>query len=183
MGVAMTNPLPTQEQREALRALGIDDEVIELCTPEDREKFIRNLTPELVRKALEVPTAHNPQQAHETNNDKQPPSEPDNKIIHLAERAQEVLEITELEPGSARFFAGKYINPDGTMTTYSVAGGRSGMHVKYWRQRVARAPATVPHLFAFMREARRRNIILIRGASVNPDKQPTRRRKAHSEQD
>ena len=40
----MTSPHPTQEQRNALHALGIDDDVIQLLTPEDREKAIRYLT-------------------------------------------------------------------------------------------------------------------------------------------
>ena len=172
-GVAMTNPLPTQEQREALRALGIDDEVIELCTPEDREKFIRNLTPELVRKALEVPTARNPQQppqARETNNANQPPSESHNKVIHLAERAQEVIEITELEPNDGTYI-GKRINLDGSITPYP-------RFLKYWRQSVKCVPANIPQLFIYQREARTRNIALIPGAPANLERQPTLRQKA-----
>ena len=38
-------------------------------------------------------------------------------------------------------------------------------------------PATIPHLFEYLHEARTRNICLIRGAPANPDRQPTRRLK------
>ena len=48
----------------------------------------------------------------------------------------------------------------------------------WWRQSVARVPATIPHLFAYLREARTRNICLIRGAPANLERQPTRRQKA-----
>ena len=43
---------------------------------------------------------------------------------------------------------------------------------------MARVPATIPHLFAYLREARKRNICLIRGAPANLERQPTRRQKA-----
>jgi hypothetical protein len=90
-------------------------------------------------------------------------------VIALADRAQEVIEITELEPNDGAFI-GKSINPDGSITPYP--------SVTYWRQRVARVPATIPHLFAYLREARQRNIALIRGAPANLDRQPTRRQTA-----
>jgi hypothetical protein len=186
MGVAMINPPPTQEQRSALHALGIDDDVIQLLTPEEREKAIRYLTPELVQKALngdgapptidETPTTRGPQQeqppqARKTNNDSQAPSEPDhdNKIIHLAERAQEVLEITELEP-RYKTFVGKRINLDGTIEQRPLA--------TEWRQRVVRVPATIRQLHIYVCEARQRNIILIRGAPANLNNKYTRRWKA-----
>ena len=91
------------------------------------------------------------------------------KVIALAERAQEIIEITELEPSDGTFI-GKHINRDGSITQYP--------RVTWWRQSVARVPATIPHLFAYLREARKRNICLIRGAPANPERQPTRRRKA-----
>ena len=42
---------------------------------------------------------------------------PDTTIIPLAERAQEVIEITELEPADGTFI-GKQINVDGSITRY-----------------------------------------------------------------
>jgi hypothetical protein len=110
----------------------------------------------------------------------QPAREPlpsgDGKVIELATRAQEIIEITELEP-YYRQFPGKSINPDGSITPYP--------DVRRWRQSVACVPATVPHLFVYLREARKRNICLIRGAPANPDRQPTRRQKAgvHGKED
>ena len=89
------------------------------------------------------------------------------KVIALADRAQEVIEITELEPNSDLLFVGKQINPDGSITQYP--------NVKWWRQSVARIPATIPHLFAYLRAARERNICLIRDAPANLERQPTLR--------
>ena len=43
---------------------------------------------------------------------------------------------------------------------------------------MAHVPATIPQLFAYLREARTRNICLIRGAPANLERQPTRRQKA-----
>src|SRR5262245_59526771 len=91
------------------------------------------------------------------------------QIITLAERAQEVIEITELEPYDGTFI-GKHIDHDGSLTEYP--------NVFLWRQRVARVPATIPHLFAYQREARERNICIIRGAPANLERQRTRRLKA-----
>ena len=92
------------------------------------------------------------------------------EIIQLAERASEIIEITELEPDNDAFI-GKHINRDGSITPYP-------KNIAWWRQRVVQVPATIPHLFAYLREARTRNICLIRGASANLERQPTRRRKA-----
>ena len=39
------------------------------------------------------------------------------KVIALAERAQEIIEITELEPSDGTFI-GKHINRDGSITQY-----------------------------------------------------------------
>jgi len=182
--MANHNPPPTQEQRNALHALGIDDDVIQLLTPEDREKAIRYLTPESVRELFskpptvsEEPTARGrqqeqPPQARETNDDNQPPSEHDNKVIHLAERAQEVLEITELEP-HYKTFVGKRINLDKTLTEYP--------NVTWWHQRVARIPATIRQLHVYLCEARKRNIILIPGTPANLERPVTRKWKANDE--
>jgi hypothetical protein len=95
-------------------------------------------------------------------------------VIHLADRAAEVIEITELEPRpyyGLPVFIGKTVNTDGSITQYPI--------VTWWFQRVARVPATVPHLFAYLSEARTRNISLIRGAPGNIERQPTRRQKAY----
>jgi hypothetical protein len=102
---------------------------------------------------------------HNSDGQADPPDH-DNKVIRLAERAQEVLEITELEPNDGTFI-GKRINPDGSITQYP--------RVTWWRQRVVRVPATIPHLFAFLREVRKRNICLIRDAPADPNCQSTRR--------
>ena len=61
----MTSPHPTQEQRNALHALGIDDDVIQL------------LTPARVQEILNDGTTRDPQQkqqVHETNGDNRPPA-------------------------------------------------------------------------------------------------------------
>src|SRR5262245_25344192 len=79
--------------------------------------------------------------------DTKPATELDRKIVHLAERAQETIEITELEPANGAF-AGKQISPDGSIVGYP-------KYTKYWRQSVTRVPATIPHLFAHIREARK----------------------------
>jgi hypothetical protein len=91
------------------------------------------------------------------------------KVIALADRAQEVLEITELEPSNGAFI-GKRVNYDGSLTEYP--------NVTWWRQSAVRVPATTPALFAYLREARKRNICLIRGAPAKAERQPTRRQKA-----
>ena len=64
------------------------------------------------------------------------------KIIQLAELAQEVIEITELEPANG-VFIGKRVNCDGSLTEYP--------KIFWWRQSVARVPATIPQLFAHLR--------------------------------
>ena len=125
----------------------------------------------------EEPTARGrqqeqPPQARETNDDNQPPSEHDNKVIHLAERAQEVLEITELEP-HYKTFVGKRINLDKTLTEYP--------NVTWWHQRVARIPATIRQLHVYLCEARKRNIILIPGTPANLERPVTRKWKANDE--
>jgi hypothetical protein len=90
-------------------------------------------------------------------------------VIQLAERAHEVIDITELEPYDGSFI-GKRINRDGSLTEYP--------NVAWWKQSVARVPASVSHLFAYLREARTRNICLIRGAPANVERRKTRRQKA-----
>jgi hypothetical protein len=94
---------------------------------------------------------------------------PPAKVIQLAKRAEAFIEITELEPNDVTFI-GKHIEPDGHITGYP--------KVFLWWQSVARVPATIPQLFNYLREARTRNICLIRGAPANPERQPTRRQKA-----
>jgi putative DNA primase/helicase len=91
-------------------------------------------------------------------------------VIQLAERAPEIIEITELESNNG-VFVGKHINLDGSITAYPKT-------VAWWQQRVAPVPATIPHLFAYLHAARTRNICLIRGSPADVDRQPTRRRLA-----
>jgi hypothetical protein len=92
------------------------------------------------------------------------------KVILLAERAKEVIAITELKPNNGKFIGKQISHRDGSITSYP--------NVKWWRQTVAQVPATIPHLFAYLREARRRNICLIRGAPANLERQPTQRQRA-----
>jgi len=149
----------TQEQRDALHARGLNDEAISfLKSAEEADQIIRNVTPERAQEIFRKAALELSSQV--------PPPERDNKVIHLAERAQEVLEITELEPAPPKFFAGKYINPDGTMTAYKISDGDRDQHIKHWWQRVVRVPATIPHLFAYTRAAQKRNVCLIRGTAV-----------------
>jgi hypothetical protein len=89
------------------------------------------------------------------------------QVIPLAERAQEILNVTELEPYDGTFI-GKHINLDGSISPYP-------RFLKYWRQNVALVPATIPQLFVYLREARERNICLIRGAPANLKRQWTQR--------
>jgi hypothetical protein len=91
------------------------------------------------------------------------------EVIPLAERAPEVLKITELEPYDGTF-VGKVINRDNTVTQY--------LDITYWRQRVVVVQADIPHLFAYFDRARRRNNCIIRGAPTNLDRQPTLRQLA-----
>ena len=90
-------------------------------------------------------------------------------VVVLAERVGEVIEVTELEPFDGTFI-GKQVNRNGSITQYPT--------VTWWKQRVARVPASVSHVFAYLREARTRNVCLIRGAPANVERQRTRRRKA-----
>jgi hypothetical protein len=88
----------------------------------------------------------------------------------FAERESETISITELEPHDGTFI-GKSIKPDGSVSQYPT-------NVKWWKQSVAVIPATIPALFAYLCEARKRNICLIRGAPANLKRQRTRRQKA-----
>ncbi len=93
-------------------------------------------------------------------------SEQPREVIRLASRASERCEITELEPYDGTFI-GKRIEFDGSITQYP--------RVKWWRQSVAVIPATVPGLFAYLRDARTRNICLIRGKPANIERKRTQR--------
>jgi hypothetical protein len=75
-----------------------------------------------------------------------------------------------LTPNTTYTRVGKTIQLDGTITQYS--------KVTYWFQSVARMPATVSHLFAYLCEARKRNIFIIRGYPANIERQPTLRQLA-----
>jgi hypothetical protein len=92
------------------------------------------------------------------------------RIVQLAERVGEIIEITELSPDNGAFI-GKRIRPDGHIDDYPM--------VKWWRQRVAQVPASIPALCAYLREARTRNVCLIRGAPANIERQRTRRQRAY----
>ena len=100
------------------------------------------------------------------------PKRPSARVIKLAERANEILEITELEPEPRKtgvpIFIGKSIDHDGNITSYP-------KRVVWWRQSVARIPATPAALFAYLRGARKRNICLLRGKPANVERQPTKR--------
>jgi hypothetical protein len=89
-------------------------------------------------------------------------------IVQFA--AGEIIEITELEPSNGKFI-GKQINPHGYINDYPL--------VKLWKQRVVQVPATIPALCAYLREARTRNVCLIRGAPANIERRHTRRQRAH----
>ena len=93
----------------------------------------------------------------------------DSTIIRLADHARESINITELTPADGKFI-GKHIERGGKITQYPT--------VAWWRQRLTQVPATIPQLFAYLREARTRNICLIRGAPANLERQTTRRQKA-----
>jgi hypothetical protein len=90
-------------------------------------------------------------------------------VILLARRAGKTLSITELQPFDGELI-GKSIKADGSVSEYPL--------VKWWRQSVAVIPATIPGLFAYLREARKRNICLIRGAPANVERKRTQRQKA-----
>jgi hypothetical protein len=94
--------------------------------------------------------------------------EPTAEVIEL--EAVEVIEVTELTPYDNTFI-GKRIERDGRVTPYPKS-------VVWWRQAVARCPATIVALFDYLREARTRNIILIRGAPANLSRERTRRQNA-----
>ena len=158
----------TQAQKDGLHALGLTDDDISFFSPEEAEKAIRYLTPALVQEILNDgrtpptrgPQQEQPPQARETNGGSQPTLGPSgldhsNTVIHLADRAAETVEITQLEPSNGMFI-GKRINPDNSIA--------QDPKVLLWRWYVARVPATIAHLFAYLRTARQRNICLIRGA-------------------
>ena len=79
------------------------------------------------------------------------------------------IAITELEPVSGKFI-GKKINRGGGIEQYPI--------VKMWRQAVAIVPATIPHVFEYLRSARERNVCLIRGAPADLNRKKTRRWRA-----
>jgi hypothetical protein len=92
------------------------------------------------------------------------------KLVQLAEHAAEVIAVTELEPVNGEF-AGKRILSDGTILEYP-------KQAKWFRQRVELIPATVSHLFAYLRAARQRNVLLIRGAPADLERASTLRQLA-----
>jgi hypothetical protein len=154
------------ELRVELRALGIDDDVIDLCTLQEAQKAKQHLTREIVQELFKSPpkpeteqkSPHPPHFTSQINSN--------NKVIHLAERAQEILEITELTP-RYNTFVGKRINLDGTIEQRPLA--------TEWRQRVARVPATIIQFHLYLCEARKRNIILISGVPANLERPVTRK--------
>ena len=89
----------------------------------------------------------------------------------IIELPHEVIEITELTPYDNTFI-GKRIERDGRVTPYPTS-------VVWWRQRVARCPATIVALCDYLRAARTRNVCLIRGAPANPLREKTRRQNAY----
>jgi hypothetical protein len=77
-----------------------------------------------------------------------------------------ILKITELTPTGGGY-VGKTILQDGEIKQYD--GGA------WWHQAVAEVPANIPDLYAYIKDARTRNIILIRGAPANIARKRTRR--------
>ena len=67
-------------------------------------------------------------------------------VVQLSERAHEIIEVTELEPDDGTTLVGKRVNGNGSLTEYP--------SVTWWRQSVARVPASISHVFAYLREAR-----------------------------
>lgn len=92
------------------------------------------------------------------------------RVVQLADYVGETISITELEPYYGQFI-GKRIKLDGSIAEYP--------DVKWWRQSVSLVPATVPHMFAYLRAARERNICLIRGAPANLEREKTLRQNAY----
>ncbi len=95
------------------------------------------------------------------------------KVVHLAKG--EIIEITELSPkpddDGQPIFIGKQIADDGTIIEFP-------KNAYLFSQTVAHVAATIPALFAYLREARTRNVCLIRGAPANIGRQWTRRQGA-----
>jgi hypothetical protein len=87
-------------------------------------------------------------------------------------RAGPAFPITEMQSANG-CFVGKIIKPDGSIQQYP--------KITWWKQRVARIPATIACVFEYLLEAREHNICLIRGAPANLTRQPTRRWKAYIE--
>ncbi|MBR1070232.1 hypothetical protein ABIF66_008852 [Bradyrhizobium japonicum] len=128
------------------------------------------LDPPLDPWAPGVRAADVPITAHRSGSDPLFPERDADNIVHLD--AVDVLDITELTPADDRF-VGKRIRRDGTVLQYP--------QVKLWRQAVAKIPATIPALFAYLSEARERNICLIRGQPAAPERKRTRRQIASEE--
>jgi hypothetical protein len=80
----------------------------------------------------------------------------------------EMLEITELSPVEHKY-AGKRIEIDNAITPYP--------QVKEWRQSVSLVLPRILALYDYLREARKRNIVLIRGTPIDPSQSVTLRRK------
>ena len=99
----------------------------------------------------------------------------DHKVVNIADRARETLRSPNWSRGRCEWpsiFIGKRIALDGTILDYPDT-------LKWFRQSVAQVAATIPALFAYLREARTRNICLIRGAPANLERKKTRRQNAH----
>jgi hypothetical protein len=95
-------------------------------------------------------------------------------VIWLSARAAETLEVTELTPAKGEFI-GKTILSNNRIQEYP--------KVMWWHQAVSQVPATIPALFAYLREARTRNVCLIPGTparELGPGEQ-TRRQRANEQ--
>lgn len=82
----------------------------------------------------------------------QPDQAESHKVVALADRAEEVITITELKPIS-EVFVGKQIARDGRIEKYP--------DIKQWWQSRTLVPATTRHLFAYLCSARETNVCII----------------------
>jgi hypothetical protein len=85
-------------------------------------------------------------------------------VVQLAEWAGESIAVTEVSPYYGQFI-GKQIAQSGKIIEYP--------DVKWWRQRVELVPATIPHVFVYLRAAMQRNVCLIRGTPANLERERT----------
>ena len=97
-----------------------------------------------------------------------PALDPSGNVIELP---LEDIAITEFSPFDENALIGKCIESCNHILPYP--------KVMWWTQAVAKIPATMVALEGYFREARKRNICIIRGAPIDPSLAKTLRRKTH----